>query len=144
MTAEKERRGQEEREPHYVNVLTLAVARTSHDRFLADSIKWMQVVREGKDVLSDDYPKLLSGVSFEHFSGGRFWSDDVEQFLSIMRRSRILRQLGPDMREYLIDPKAKRELEEGHNPALDKFNKPLEVITSLIDENLGIPREQYS
>lgn len=121
----------------YFDVLALAVAKTRSTQFKADLLEWNQVIYDFKEQIKDEAPELLRYVCFDTSRPPLSpLSEEVEQFLSVMRMSRSM-VWAPDYSEYRINEAVKRRIVTDYSPKLQDWEDLIDELARKIDEKLA-------
>ena len=125
------------REPTYIDFLTRAFAKTSSTFFESYSgFKWDKVIHDFIAGLADGVPDPIRTIYFEDRGDGPM-SEEVNAFLGIMRRSKLLSVLSPDMRTYSVDPQAKRGILDATEDQLGHLDTEVGRLAAMLDARLG-------
>lgn len=104
---------------------------------------WYMALYDIHEDLSPQEQELLKGVYFDttRINFGIVYSEQVEAFLSSMRRSGCISVLAPWFREILIEEDAKRQIREGNQTLLAQHKETLQKIAYMLDEKLAITKK---
>ncbi len=124
----------------YMDVLTFAVVSTSNTRLRANSLAWMRAIHSARGLLESSGSGLLEEVLFDERSKTP-WSDEVESFLGIARRSGIINLQAPFLREYHVEEDARRDIKQDDlAKKLEQYEDSIGKIAQIMDEQLGLGR----
>ena len=133
----------ETKPPDYFDVLSLAVARSSHARFKGGVEEWTQAVAEAREAAQGSSPGFLQDVTIdrrnESYTGP--FSDEVSGFLTAMRMSGTFSTLTTrNKTTYVMSQAAKEEFKsqllEELGEQMQALEEPLAKLTEIIDARL--------
>jgi hypothetical protein len=123
----------------YLDVLALAMAKTSGNRFSADPGKWNQIIADLQARFESEVPELLERVYFDFRKPDMPYSEQVETFFRVMGGAGALSLGNPAFKTYFMSPKAKQDIMNTQGPALQDYNKWIEEIASEIQREMVLP-----
>lgn len=142
MTGPEVDRGEIENEPPtYFDVLTLAVARSSHTRFKNSIHEWVRAVAEAQEVTQGSSPEFLQDVAidrnFDTYHGP--FSHEIADFLTAMRMSGAFSTLTTrNESTYVMSQATKAEFSEEISEQMQTLEEPIAKLTEIIDTRLGL------
>ncbi len=122
----------------FVDVLSLAVAQSGNSEFTADWERWHSAIADFiEEKATDDNP--LGDIHFQRREPYAPFSEEVEAFLSIMRRSgcfAVLNQRGRS--SYMIDQETRTQIITRRDERLDDQQNSIAELAEKINNSLGI------
>ncbi len=122
----------------FVDVLSLAVAQSGNSEFTADWERWHSTIADFiEEKATDDNP--LGDIYFQRREPYAPFSEEVEAFISIMRRSgcfAVLNQRGQS--KYMFDQETRTQIIAGSDERLDDQQNSIAELAEKINISLGI------
>jgi len=130
------------RDPHsYVtfdDVIVLALANTSTEKFLADSNRWQRVLHAIREKYKDRIPELKAMFFDESRSDLSPQSEEFYQLINILSASKLISLPNPSFEHILMDSTQKERARKLEERLLQCYHDHIADIASMLEGELAV------
>lgn len=129
-------------DPHsYVtfdDVIVLALANTSTNKFLADSNRWQRVLYAIREKYKDRIPELKAMFFDESRSDISPQSEEFYQLINILSASKLISLPNPSFEHIVMDSTQKERARNLEERLLQRYHDYIADITSMLEGELAV------